>query len=242
MSDIEGDKDSRDARGRETAPVEAFGALLAERWSCRAFLPDAVGRPTIERILELAQRTASWCNAQPWQVIVTSGAGTERFREVMLRRAAAGEQPHPDFPFPREYPGVYRNRRRACGLQLYDSVGITHGDRQASARQALENFRLFGAPHVAIVTTPEALGVYGAIDCGAYVSNFVLAARSLGVASIAQAALAAYPDVVREHLGLPNERWVVCGIAFGYADREHPVNRFRTDRATLGEVVTWVEQ
>jgi nitroreductase len=222
--------------------AEVFGALLAERWSCRAFLRRAVDRPTIERILALAQRTASWCNAQPWQVIVTSGPGTERFREAMLRHAAAGDPRSPDFPFPREYPGVYLHRRRACGFQLYDSVGIARGDRQASARQALENFRLFGAPHVAIVTTPEALGVYGAIDCGAYVSNFVLAARSLGIASIAQAALAAYPDIVRKHFGLPNERWVVCGIAFGYADGEHPVNRFRTDRAALEEVVTWDEQ
>jgi nitroreductase len=206
----------------------------------RHFLPR--DRSTIERILALAQRSASWCNAQPWQVIVTSGTATVRFREVMLRHATAGELPCPDFPFPREYPGVYRNRRRACGFQLYDSVGIAHGNRQASARQSLENFHLFGAPHVAIVTTPEVLCVYGAIDCGAFVSNFVLAARSLDIASIAQAALAAYPDVVREHFGLPNERRVVCGISFGYAEREHPVNRFRTDRASLEEVVTWVEQ
>jgi nitroreductase len=230
------------ARGSESGRAESFGALLAERWSCRAFLPRAVARPTIERILALAQRTASWCNAQPWQVIVTSGTGTERFREAVLPHAAAPEAPRPDFAFPREYPGVYLSRRRACGFQLYDSVGLARGDRQASARQALENYRLFGAPHVAIVTTPDALGVYGAIDCGAYVSNFVLAARSFGVASIAQAALAAYPDVVRKHFGLPSERWVVCGIAFGYADSEHPVNRFRTDRAALDEVVTWVER
>jgi nitroreductase len=224
----------------ETA--DAFGRLLAERQSCRAFLGRAVDRPTIERILALAQRTASWCNAQPWQVIVTTGAATGRFRDAMLRAAAALPAPRPDFPFPREYAGVYQSRRRACGFQLYDSVGIAHGDRQASARQMLENYRLFGAPHVAIVTTPEALGVYGAIDCGAYVSNFMLAAKSLGVAAIAQAALAAWPDAVRAHFGLPDERRIVCGISFGFEDREHPVNRFRTDRAVLEDVVTWEEQ
>ncbi len=225
-----------------TTETDTFDRLLADRWSCRAFLAQAVERPTIERILALAQRTASWCNAQPWQVIVTSRAATERFRAAMLRVAAAGEPPQPDFPFPREYPGEYQLRRRACGFQLYDSVGIAHGDRQASARQTLENYRLFGAPHVAIVTTPEALGVYGAIDCGAYVSNFMLAARSLGVAAIAQAALASWPDPVRAHFKLPDERRVVCGISFGYADGAHPVNRYRTDRAAIEEVVTWMEQ
>jgi nitroreductase len=226
----------------EAVVADAFGQLLAERSSCRAFLGRAVDRSTIERILALAQRTASWCNAQPWQVIVTNGAATERFRDAMLRAASAGEVPRPDFPYPREYPGVYRDRRRVCGLQLYDSVGIAHGDRRASARQTLENYRFFGAPHVAIVTTPEALGVYGAIDCGAYVSNFMLAARSLGVSAIAQAALAAWPDVVRAHFGLPDDRRVVCGVSFGYEDRAHPVNRYRTGRAALDDVVTWAER
>jgi hypothetical protein len=54
------------------------------------------------------------------------------------------------------------------------------GDREAYAKQGLENYRLFGAPHVAIVTSDEALGTYGAVDCGAYVNNFLLAAQSLG--------------------------------------------------------------
>ena len=160
----------------------------------------------------------------------------------MLTVAAAAQAPNPDFPFPREYPGIYRERRRDCGLQLYDSVGIAHGDRQASARQALENYRFFGAPHVAMVTTPEVLGVYGAIDCGAYVGNFMLAAKSLGVAAIAQAALAAWPDAVRAHFGLPDDRWIVCGISFGHADEAHPINRYRTDRAGLNDAVKWVEQ
>jgi len=48
------------------------------------------------------------------------------------------------------------------------------------ARQALENFNFFGAPHVAIVHTDEALGVYGAIDCGGYVTSFMLAAQARG--------------------------------------------------------------
>ena len=48
--------------------------LLNERFSCRAFLPKPVARATIERVLRVAQRTASWCNSQPWQVVIASGA------------------------------------------------------------------------------------------------------------------------------------------------------------------------
>jgi nitroreductase len=216
--------------------------LLHARHSCRAFLPDPVPRPIIVRILEIAQRTASWCNAQPWQVIVTSGAATERFRAACYARAEQGAPPTPDFTFPREYRGAALERRRECGWQLYESVGVVRGDRAASRRQSLENHRLFGAPHVAIVSTDEALGVYGAVDCGGYVANFLLAAESLGVAAIPQAALAAHSALIHGHFGLGADRRVVCGISFGYEDKAHAANSYRTTRARLDDVVTWAEE
>jgi nitroreductase len=94
---------------------------------------------------------------------------------------------------------------------------------------------------VVIVTSDEALGVYGAIDCGAYVSNFILAAHSLGVASIPQAALSTHSPFVRAHFDIPDDRVVVCGISFGYEDTGHPANSFRTTRAPVDEVVRRVE-
>lgn len=226
---------------RAASASEHLALLLDARHSCRGFKSQPVPRAVIERILDLAQRTASWTNAQPWQVHVLSGAATDRFREVML--AAAGDaSAASDFPWPRAYEGVYQARRRECGFGLYASVGIAKGDREGSARQALENFRFFGAPHVAIVTSDAALDVYGAVDCGAYVANFMLAATSEGVATIAQAALASRSSVIRDHLALPESRRVVCGISFGYSDKAHPANQFRTTRAPLGDVVTWLDE
>ncbi|NKR61636.1 nitroreductase [Rhodococcus hoagii] len=213
--------------------------LLATRSSCRAFRPDPVPRATIEQILELAQRTPSWCNTQPWQVAITEGEGTERFRKGLGEYVRSNPQ-ESDFPFPAEYRGAYQQRRKACAMQLYASVGIAPGDRQASAQQTMKNFDLFGAPHVAIVTTDAALGVYGAVDCGLYVNTFLLAAQSLGVGSISQAALAGSAPYLRSFLDLPEDRKVVCAISFGYADESHPANGFRTTRADIASVATWV--
>lgn len=218
----------------------SFAQVLARRFSCRAYREDPVPKEKIEEILTLAQRTASWCNAQPWQVEITSGAATERFRQAMLEPFSPSETER-DFPWPSAYHGVYQERRRECGLALYKAVGVERGDTEGAEKQRRENFRLFGAPHVAIITTDEALGVYGAIDCGAYVSNFMLAASSLGVAAIAQAALATRPQRVRDFFGLPANRKVVCGISFGYADATHPANSFRTTRASTESAVTWVD-
>lgn len=212
--------------------------LLSHRHSCRAFLPTAVARTTQMQLLGLAQKTASWCNSQPWQVHITEGAATERLRSVLLEPPRADEA-GPDFDWPAEYRGVYKSRRLECALALYESVGVARGDREASARQARENFRLFGAPHVALISTDARLGVYGAIDCGAYVANFLLAAASLGIATVPQAALASRPQRVRDFFGLPPDRLVVCGISFGLADGAHPANGFRTARAAVEDVASW---
>jgi nitroreductase len=230
-----------DARHSVEQRIGVLEELLAERYSCRAFKADPVPRPTIERILRTAQRTASWCNSQPWQVIIASGEAKEHFRKEIYAKASSGATDDGDFPFPREYRGVYLARRRESGFQLYNTLGIPRGDKIAYARQALENFNFFGAPHVAIIHTDEALGVYGAIDCGGYVSNFMLAAQAVGLGAIAQAALAHQSGLIRRHFGLGDDRRVVCGISFGYPDRDHRINSYRTSRASVTEAATFVD-
>ena len=215
--------------------------MLRQRHSCRGFLDAPVERATIARLLALAQKTPSWCNTQPWQVIVTSGDATRRLRDGLCQHAAGGSPEQPDIAFPAAYHGAYLERRRACGFQLYGALGIERGDRQRYAAQAMENFRFFGAPHFALVTTDAKLGTYGAIDCGGYVSVFLLAAQSLGLGAIPQAAVAACSPWLREHFALPPDRLVVCGISFGHADPEHPANGFRTDRASVDEAVRWCD-
>ena len=217
--------------------VDALERLLTDRWSCRGFTDEPVPRDVLERLLTIAQRTPSWCNTQPWQLVVTSGEETKKLREALL---ASLDPSHSDFDFPASYNGVYRERRRESGWQLYEAVGVQKGDREASAVQMLRNFEFFGAPHAAILTTDEDLGVYGAIDCGLYVDTFLLAAQALGLGACAQAALAACAPFLREYFDLPETRKVVCGIAFGYADPDHGTATYRTSRVSLDEVVTFV--
>lgn len=215
-----------------------LAGLLAARSSCRAFLPDPVPTNVIVEILAMAQQTPSWCNTQPWQVSITEGAATDRFRRG-LAEAVATAGHAPDIAFPTGYLGVYRDRRVECALALYSSLGIA-GDRQASAAQTMRNFDLFGAPHVAVVTTDSALGTYGAVDCGLYLNTFLLAAQSLGVATVPQAAIAVCSPYVRDFFEIEDDRDVLCAISFGYPDLAHPANAFRTTRADLDSVVTWV--
>ena len=210
---------------------------MTGRRSCRAFLPEPVDRDTVEAILQLAQRTASWCNTQPWQVIVTAGEETGRFRAALAAAATTPGAFDLDEP---SYHGTFLERRRAAAWQLYNAVGVVRGDQDGSRRQTLRNYHLFGAPHVAIITSDRALGSYGVLDCGDFIQAFLLAAEAFGVATIAQASIASHAGLVRTHFSLPDDRIVICGISFGLADSTDPANGFTAARASLSEAVSWL--
>jgi nitroreductase len=221
-----------------TLPPEDLDALFAARFSCRAFRPDPVPRTVIEQIITTAQKVPSWCNAQPWKLTVTSGGETDQLRAALMRAAQAGDH-EPDLTFPTGYSDEYRQRRRTCGWALYDAVGVAKGDRAGSARQMMENFNLFGAPHCAILSSPAELGAYGAMDSGGFVAAFTLAAQAAGVASIPQAAVASFAPMLHKHLDISKDRLILCAISFGYADPRHAANSFRTERAKLEEFTSW---
>jgi len=212
---------------------------LQARYSCRAFLPDPVPTETITRIVAAARHVPSWCNAQPWQVSITRGTATDAFRAMLQDQITNGTAPAPDLAWPSKYSGAYADRRRTCGFQLYDAAGIDKSNRDGRRAQMLRNYDLFDAPHVAIVHAPSELGPYGAMDSGGFVTAFTLAATALGVATIPQAAVAAYAPQVRAHLNISGDRLVLCAISFGYADPDAPVNAFRTERAAADDIIDW---
>lgn len=218
--------------------AETLAALLRTRFSCRGFLDEPVPREVIEESLRDAQLVPSWNNVQPWQVIALSPEETRAFAAALFDHAPTAAH-QSDIPFPARYEGIYKERRSVCGWQLYGAVGVQKGDREASARQTRENFRFFGAPNYLLITTPKVLGAYGVLDCGAYVTALMLALQARGVATCAQAAIAGFSPFVRERYGIAEDRDLLCGIALGHADMDHPANSYRTERAPLSEVVDW---
>lgn len=230
------------ASGANEPDWEAVSRVLLARYSCRAFRPDPVPRATIDDILSVAQFSANWCNAQAWQLIATEGNATVRFRDMLM---ALAEDPqsgsHPDIAFPLRYECDFALRRREAGVALYRSVGIAREDKAGAMRQMRENYSLFGAPHVAILTTEEDLGTYGAVDCGIYLANVMALMQSRGIASIAQGALPRFSPQIRAFFGIPENRKVLCGLSFGYADPRAPVNGFRTTRAATQAAVRWLK-
>ncbi|MGO4317897.1 nitroreductase [Agrobacterium sp. MCAB5] len=225
----------------EGSPYKALISLAKARYSCRAFTSTPVPSRDIHKILEVARTAPSDCNTQPTKVFVVSGEPLDLLRAEMYRSALDGADRKSDVPPIGVYTGIFQERRRECGWALYNAVGVQKGDRVASAKQALENFRFFGAPHLAIITVHKDLAERGLFDAGIYLGHFLLAAQAVGVSAVPQGAIAHYAQIIRKHAAIENDFRIVCGVSFGYEVKDHAANSFRTTRAELSDSVIFVE-
>jgi len=222
--------------------VERLERLLRRRHSCRAFLPDPLPDGTIDHIVRIAGLAPSWCNAQPWAVHIAEGDQAFELGARLHTLASDGVPTRSDLPFPAKYLGVYRERRIETAVALYEALGVHRDDIEGRTRQVNENHRFFGAPHVMIVSTPRDLGVYGVLDCGAFITLALTAAEALGVAAIAQAGPSLYSDELRRALGIAEDRDIVAAISLGWEDVLHPANQYRVRRAAPEAVLTRVTE
>src|SRR3546814_5101234 len=104
--------------------------ILNERWSCRGFLPDQVPQETLREIFALAQRTASWCNTQPWQVQVLSGDLRDRLAKELVEAVMRGEGGN-DLDMSARYVDVYMARKREAGFGLYGISDVRTSEFQS---------------------------------------------------------------------------------------------------------------
>jgi nitroreductase len=215
---------------------------MRERRSTRAFLDRPVARATVEAILEAARWAPSGVNAQPWQVAVVTGAIKDRISEALLAARKQREPERPDYAYyPHEWVEPYKGRRKATGLALYAALQISKDDAFARLKAWNNNYRFFGAPLGLLFFVDRALSQGSWVDMGMFIENVMLAARAHGLETCPQASLAEYPDIVRNLLGIPDSRALVCGMALGYADAAHPVNSYRTAREPVSAFMSWHE-
>jgi hypothetical protein len=211
---------------------------IRERRSVRGFLPRPVARAVLEEVFGLAQHAPSNCNVQPWRVYVASGNALERLRGALVEAVTTGDSPVMVTPID-EFRGGYRERQIACAVELYSKMGIARDDRVGRLKASLRNFQFFDAPHVAYICMAKSFGIGVALDVGMYVQTLMLAMESRGVGSCAQAALRSYPELVSEHLGIPDDEQILCGLSFGYEDASVRANQTRQPRDPISSNVVF---
>jgi nitroreductase len=223
---------------------EAVEAAIVSRRSVRAFRPDPVDRALVERLLAVAARAPSGTNMQPWRVYVTTGAARARLCDALVAAHAdpAGEHRSEYAYYPERFFEPYLSRRRRVGFDLYALLGIARGETERMHAQHARNLRFFGAPVGLVFTIDRRLAIGSWLDYGGFLQSIMIAARAHGLDTCPQAAFAPYHGVIRDHLPIPPDEVVVCGMALGYADEAAPENRLATERAPVAEFATFLDE
>ncbi|MEJ2725733.1 MAG: nitroreductase [Deltaproteobacteria bacterium] len=210
---------------------------MTERRSTRAFLDKPVERKTLEELLSLATQAPSAINIQPWEIVVVSGEERKRLSRVLVKRMKERNiscGPGGTKPLPRKFVDRQRDLLQCMLPNLPSGVEFQDFINEGSC-----NF--YGAPTAIILTIDQVHSKARLTDVGILVGYLVLAAHGLGLGTCPIGLISAFKDDIREELSLSEDKDVVVGIAVGYKDPDAPVNKARSERAPLKEVVKWRE-
>lgn len=219
-----------------TGPAATVSEAMKTRHSIRRFDSKPVEQEKLAALFETSLRAPSWKNSQPWNVHIVQGAKLIAMRDKLTAAALAGP-PSPDVPWTVSYPADAKRRMFDLGMKVYGVAGIDRKDKAARDQFMVDNFKFFDAPVAVFITSNFETNYYVGIDIGCYLQSVMLLAREYGLGTCPQAALSAFPEVVRTELGLPAEQKVLVGLSLGYPKADPELNRFHTPRESFADKV-----
>jgi nitroreductase len=213
-----------------------FGDVVRERRSTRLFLRDKpVPRELLDEALSLAMRAPSNSNVQPWRVFIASGPRRDRLVEALLEAASV------ELPVTTGLPETFLPLRQELGALVYGSMGIARHDADARRLAQLRNWEFFRAPVGAVVCMHRDLGLVDSLGVGMFLQTLVLALTERGLGTCVQVSIAAYPEILRAQLGIPDELTVLCGLAIGYPDPAFGGNSLTVPRNPIESNVVFLD-
>ncbi|TGK99286.1 nitroreductase [Leptospira levettii] len=216
--------------------TKTVSEAMNTRHSIREYDRKPIPEEILNRIFETSLRSPSWKNSQPWKVHIVSGAKKELLAEK-LTKTAKESAPTPETSWPESYPSDAKKRMFDLGMKIYGVAGIDRKDKEARDQFMLRNFSFFGTPTAVFITSKFDLNFFVGIDLGCFLQSVLLLAREEGLGTCPQAALGAFPEVVRETLGLANEEKVIMGLSIGYPKADSDLNRYHTPREGLSDLI-----
>lgn len=213
---------------------------LKTRISTRAFLAAPVSEATLREILDVARWSPSGGNLQPWKVIAVSGAAQAAVKGLAPNHSGMFPAEEGDKPlYPANLWEPYRSRRYQVGEDMYALLGISRDDKPGRLRQLARNFEFFDAPAALFFVIDERMGHGQWAHLGMFMQSVALAATERGVASCFQEIWGTMRVTLKRHFQLNERDLVYCGMALGYADHTVPVNRLRSERASVDEFASF---
>jgi nitroreductase len=210
--------------------------VVRTRHSTRLFLRDKpVPRELLDEALSLAMRAPSNSNVQPWRLFVASGPRRDRLVEALLEQASI------ELPVTTGLPEPFIPLRQELGALVYGSMGIARHDADARRLAQLRNWEFFRAPVGAVVCMHRDLGMVDSLGVGMFLQTLLLALTERGLGTCVQVSIAAFPEILRAHLDIPDDLIVLCGLAIGFPDPAFPGNSVAVPRNPVETNVVFLD-
>jgi len=213
---------------------------IRSRKSIRGYKPDPVPREILEEILDIATRTPSTLNTQPWEITVVSGEVLDNIRWGNIEMLNSGAIPESETTF-KPYEGKYKQRQVELAIQLFNLMGITREDKVKRAEWGQRGYRFFDAPAAFILSMDKSLdeSAMNLLDIGAISQTICLAALNYDLGTCINDQGIAFPEVVRRFIQIPESKRMVICIAIGYPDWDFPANKLESKRESVDNITTW---
>ncbi len=210
---------------------------INERRSIRGFKTDPVPQNVLRQVLKLAVRSVSANNAQPWEFAVVTGDVLDALRRS--NQAALQEKQAEDYAGA-SLRGVYLDRSKALGKQLFSAMDIARDDRKSRSWWLARGFSFFDAPVLILLYMDKSLDETAfRFDMGCVTQNICLAAMEYGLGTCVEEQAITYQNGIREELHFPESKQLVCGIAIGYPDWTFPANNVVSTREAVDNITKW---
>ncbi|BDZ30974.1 nitroreductase [Lactiplantibacillus sp. WILCCON 0030] len=213
-----------------------FERVLEARHSERAFRDQVIPTTTLKKIVNQAQLTPSWANAQPWQVVIATGKTLNEIQSVFQRRTEQGVAGSSDLEIAHRTNWAEAPRRNMATWS--NDLGRYLAEKNVGASAyGTSQLSLFNSPALVYLIVPAPVNSWETFDTGAFAQTLMLSAANQGVQSMPAYEIVKYPDELRRILKLNSGQKILMGIALGYAD-ESVINGFRTSRVATDDILT----
>jgi nitroreductase len=225
-----------------TIDPSAYDAVVTGRRSIRGYKQRPVSKELIREILEVAMRSPSSMNTQPWNFTVLTGEPLNRIRAGNTERNLAGIPHSREFRTGHAFEGQHRERQVEVAKQLFGAMGIARDDKDARLDWVMRGFRQFDAPVCIIITYDKELADSDdtAFDCGAVSCAIVNAAWARGLGCVINSQGIMQSPVVREHASIADDQVIMKAIAVGWPDDDFPANAVISKRKSIDEAAQFL--
>ena len=211
-----------------------FIEVINHRHSTRKFLSKSIRNEELESIIEEASRAPTWLNAQEHKIYVAKSSTVEAIHREYQNQAAKGLIGVSDFTV------VHRNEwsdQAQKNMKRFSSDMENHlGDRFGDFVESQDN--LFSAPILIFLTLPKNSNQWAIMDLGAFEYGILLSASNRGIGSIVSYSIVKYPAIIRKYLPISDDENIAIGIALGYEDESHQINKFKSHRMRVADILT----